>query len=139
MGKNLTPAWKQYLSIKEDYIDSILLYRMGDFYEAFDNDAEILSSQLQITLTKKEFGKGQVHLLAGIPFHSLDNHLPILVEKGYRIAICEQIGSEPNSQGIIDRRTHFLYHIEPYGYHYYNSKIIISRQYNNFCFAIPYL
>ena len=49
MGKNLTPAWKQYLSIKEDYIDSILLYRMGDFYEAFDNDAEILSSELQIT------------------------------------------------------------------------------------------
>ena len=104
MGKNLTPAWKQYLSIKEDYIDSILLYRMGDFYEAFDNDAEILSSELQITLTKKEFGKGQVHLLAGIPFHSLDNHLPILVEKGFRIAICEQIGLEPNSQGIIDRK-----------------------------------
>ena len=104
MGKNLTPAWKQYLSIKEDYIDSILLYRMGDFYEAFDNDAEILSSQLQITLTKKEFGKGQVHLLAGIPFHSLDNHLPILVERGFRIAICEQIGLEPNSQGIIDRK-----------------------------------
>ena len=104
MGKNLTPAWKQYLSIKEDYIDSILLYRMGDFYEAFDNDAEILSSELQITLTKKEFGKGQVHLLAGIPFHSLDNHLPILVERGFRIAICEQIGLEPNSQGIIDRK-----------------------------------
>jgi len=103
MGKNLTPAWKQYLSIKKDYIDSILLYRMGDFYEAFDTDAEILSSELQITLTKKEFGKGQVHLLAGIPFHSLDNHLPILVEKGFRIAICEQIGLEPNSQGIIDR------------------------------------
>ena len=104
MGKNLTPAWKQYLSIKENYIDSILLYRMGDFYEAFDNDAEILSSELQITLTKKEFGKGQVHLLAGIPFHSLDNHLPILVERGFRIAICEQIGLEPNSQGIIDRK-----------------------------------
>ena len=104
MGKNLTPAWKQYLSIKEDYIDSILLYRMGDFYEAFDTDAEILSSELQITLTKKEFGKGQVHLLAGIPFHSLDKHLPILVEKGFRIAICEQIGLEPNSQGIIDRK-----------------------------------
>ena len=104
MGKNLTPAWKQYLSIKEDYIDSILLYRMGDFYEAFDNDAEILSSELQITLTKKEFGKGQVHLLAGIPFHSLDNHLPIMVERGFRIAICEQIGLEPNSQGIIDRK-----------------------------------
>ena len=104
MGKNLTPAWKQYLSIKEDYIDSVLLYRMGDFYEAFDTDAEILSSELQITLTKKEFGKGQVHLLAGIPFHSLDKHLPILVEKGFRIAICEQIGLEPNSQGIIDRK-----------------------------------
>ena len=67
-------------------------------------DAEILSSELQITLTKKEFGKGQVHLLAGIPFHSLDKHLPILVEKGFRIAICEQIGLEPNSQGIIDRK-----------------------------------
>ena len=104
MGKNFTPAWKQYLSIKEDYIDSVLLYRMGDFYEAFDTDAEILSSELQITLTKKEFGKGQVHLLAGIPFHSLDKHLPILVEKGFRIAICEQIGLEPNSQGIIDRK-----------------------------------
>ena len=104
MGKNLTPAWKQYLSIKENYIDSILLYRMGDFYEVFDHDAEILSSELQITLTKKEFGKGQVHLLAGIPFHSLDNHLPVLVERGFRIAICEQIGLEPNSEGIIDRK-----------------------------------
>jgi len=103
MVKNLTPAWKQYLSIKENYNDSILLYRMGDFYEAFDNDAEILSSELQITLTKKQFGKDQIHLLAGIPFHSLDSHLPTLVERGFRIAICEQTGIEPNSKGIIDR------------------------------------
>jgi len=103
MVKNLTPAWKQYLSIKENYIDSILLYRMGDFYEAFDSDAEILSSELQITLTKKQFGKDQIHLLAGIPFHSLDSHLPTLVERGFRIAICEQTGTEPNSKGIIDR------------------------------------
>ena len=75
MVKNLTPAWKQYLSIKENYIDSILLYRMGDFYEAFDSDAEILSSELQITLTKKQFGKqnnfwfGKAFLIANFFLH----------------------------------------------------------------------
>ena len=69
----MTPAWKQYMNIKKDYTDVVLLFRMGDFYEAFDNDAHILADILQITLTKKEFGKNQKHPLAGFPFHSL-NH-----------------------------------------------------------------
>ena len=104
MSNNITPAWEQYLNIKKDYPEVLLLFRMGDFYEVFDNDAKILSDILQITLTQKQFGKDQKHDLAGFPFHSLNQHLSTLVKNGVSVAICEQVGDEVNSKGIIDRR-----------------------------------
>ena len=99
----MTPAWKQYMNIKKDYTDVVLLFRMGDFYEAFDNDAHILADILQITLTKKEFGKNQKHPLAGFPFHSLNQHLSTLVKHNIKVAICEQTSDDVNSKGIIER------------------------------------
>ena len=103
MSSNMTPAWKQYMNIKKDYTDVVLLFRMGDFYEAFDNDAHILADILQITLTKKEFGKNQKHPLAGFPFHSLNQHLSTLVKHNIKVAICEQTSDDVNSKGIIER------------------------------------
>ena len=70
----MTPAWEQYVNIKKDYADVVLLFRMGDFYEAFDKDAHVLSEKLEITLTQKQFGKNQKHDLAGFPYHSLTQH-----------------------------------------------------------------
>ena len=74
-----TPARVQYLKIKEKYQDEILFFRMGDFYETFDNDAKILSKELQIALTSKEMGKGNKVPLAGIPYHAINNYLPKLI------------------------------------------------------------
>ena len=73
-----TPARVQYLKIKEKYQDEILFFRMGDFYETFDNDAKILSKELQIALTSKEMGKGNKVPLAGIPYHAINNYLSLI-------------------------------------------------------------
>ena len=98
-----TPARVQYLKIKEKYQDEILFFRMGDFYETFDNDAKILSKELQIALTSKEMGKGNKVPLAGIPYHAINNYLPKLINNGYRVAICEQTSDPKDSKGIVDR------------------------------------
>jgi len=98
-----TPARQQYLDIKSDYPNEILLFRMGDFYETFDDDAKILSRELDIALTSREMGKGNKIPLAGIPFHSLNTYIPKLVTKGYKIAICEQTSVPKDSKGIVDR------------------------------------
>ena len=98
-----TPARVQYLKIKEKYQNEILFFRMGDFYETFDNDAKILSKELQIALTSKEMGKGNKVPLAGIPYHAINNYLPKLINNGYRVAICEQTSDPKDSKGIVDR------------------------------------
>ena len=99
----MTPAWEQYVNIKKDYTDVVLLFRMGDFYEAFDQDAHVLSEKLEITLTQKQFGKNQKHDLAGFPYHSLNQHLSTLLKKGVKVAICEQTSDQTNIKGIIER------------------------------------
>ena len=76
---------------------------MGDFYECFDEDARTLSKLLDVALTSRDVGGGQKSALAGIPYHSLDNHIGRLVASGLKIAIAEQTTSEPNSEGIVDR------------------------------------
>ena len=86
-----TPVMKQFLDIKSKYNDTIILFRMGDFYETFLDDAVITSQVLGIVLTKRANGKAADVNLAGFPHHSLDNYLPKLVKAGYRVAICEQI------------------------------------------------
>ena len=81
----VTPARHQYLTIKNNYKEEILLFRMGDFYETFDSDAKLLSKELDIALTSREMGKGQRVPLAGIPFHSLETYLSVLIKKGYKL------------------------------------------------------
>ena len=98
-----TPARKQYLRIKREHPNAILLFRMGDFYETFDDDASIVSQILDIALTSREMGKGQRIPLAGIPYHSLDSYLGKLVREGHKVAICEQTSDSTASKGIVDR------------------------------------
>ena len=88
-AKKQTPLMRQYNQIKEEHPQTILLFRVGDFYETFGSDAELVSRELGITLTKRNNGGDQTPL-AGFPFHALDSYLPKLVNKGHKVAICEQ-------------------------------------------------
>lgn len=98
-----TPVMKQFFEVKVHYSDAIVLFRMGDFYETFLEDAVITSKILGIVLTKRANGKAADVDLAGFPYHSLDNYLPKLVQAGYRVAICEQIEDSQNAKGIVRR------------------------------------
>ena len=98
-----TPVMKQFFEVKVNYSDAIVLFRMGDFYETFLEDAVITSKILGIVLTKRANGKAADVDLAGFPYHSLDNYLPKLVQAGYRVAICEQIEDSQNAKGIVRR------------------------------------
>lgn len=100
----VTPARRQYLDIKAQYPDCILLFRMGDFYEMFDQDAEIAARELDIALTSRKFSKkdGKEIPMAGVPHHAIDNYIHTLIEKGYHVAVCDQV-SEPTGRGIVDR------------------------------------
>lgn len=93
--KDETPIRRQYLEIKANHRDAILLFRLGDFYEAFDDDARLLARELDIVLTSKPMGKGMRVPLAGVPYHSLERHLATLISRGHRVAICEQLSSVP--------------------------------------------
>src|SRR5262245_48915732 len=97
------PVWQQYQRFKRQYPDALLLFRMGDFYETFDQDAEVIARELEIALTGREMGKGRRHPLAGIPYHALEGHLARLVGRGHRVAICEQTGDPATSRGLVDR------------------------------------
>ena len=100
---DITPIRKQYLEIKRQYPDAILFFRLGDFYETFDQDAETASRELDIVLTSRPIGKGLRAPLAGIPYHAVENYLARLIDKGYHVAICEQVGEEP-VKGIFSRK-----------------------------------
>jgi DNA mismatch repair protein MutS len=100
---DITPIRKQYLEIKRQYPDTIVFFRLGDFYETFDQDAEIASRELDIVLTSRPVGKGVRAPLAGIPYHAVENYLARLIEKGYHVAICEQVGDEP-VKGLFPRK-----------------------------------
>ena len=99
----MSPGRRQYLDIKNKYDDCLLLFRMGDFYETFDEDAKKLSSILNIALTARDVGDKKKVPLAGIPYHSLDNNLKKLVDSGLKIAIAEQTSDPKESKGIVDR------------------------------------
>ena len=103
MEDDVTPIRQQYLEIKRQYPNTLLLFRLGDFYETFDRDAEIASRELDIVLTSRPIGKGMRAPLAGIPYHAIENYLARLIEKGYHVAICEQIGDQP-AKGIFPRK-----------------------------------
>jgi len=89
MSTELTPIRKQYLDIKRKHKDAILFFRLGDFYETFDEDAEIAARELDIVLTSRNVAKGARVPMAGIPHHAIENYLGRLIEKGYHVAICE--------------------------------------------------
>ncbi len=98
-----TPLMEQYLSIKAKHQEHILLFRMGDFYETFYDDAKIISKVLGIALTKRAHGKSADVPLAGFPYHALDNHLPKLVAAGHRVAICEQVEDPKLAKTVVKR------------------------------------
>jgi len=99
---DVTPVRQQYLDIKKQYPNTILFFRLGDFYETFDEDAELVAHELDIVLTSRPVGGNQRVPLAGIPYHSVENYLGRLINKGYHIAIAEQIGDQP-TKGIFPR------------------------------------
>ena len=103
ISENITPIRKQYLEIKKQYPDAIVFFRLGDFYETFDQDAEITSRELDIVLTSRNVAKGQRIPMAGIPFHAADNYISKLINKGFHVAICEQMGDQPE-KGIFPRK-----------------------------------
>ncbi len=97
----MTPVRRQYLRIKQRYPEAIVLFRLGDFYETFDEDARLVSRLLEITLTSREMGKGQRFPMAGIPHHALNNYLARLINRGHKVAICEQLS--PPGKGLVER------------------------------------
>ncbi|MFL5694998.1 MAG: DNA mismatch repair protein MutS, partial [Ktedonobacteraceae bacterium] len=98
-----SPVRTQYLHIKGQNPDAILFFRMGDFYEMFDDDAEIVARELEIALTRRDFGRGEKSPMAGIPHHAADGYIARLVSKGYRVAICEQTSDPALAKGLVDR------------------------------------
>src|SRR5277367_3215824 len=105
MAKNSldTPLMQQHRAIKQKYPDAILLFRVGDFYETFGEDAIIASRVLGITLTKRNNGAAASSDLAGFPHHALDTYLHKLVKAGYRVAICDQLEDPKFAKGIVKR------------------------------------
>jgi len=103
MTEGITPIRRQYLRIKRKYPQAIVLFRLGDFYETFDEDARIASRELEIVLTSREMGKGNKVPLAGIPYHALDNYLAKLINRGYKVAICEQVTKPGENKGLVER------------------------------------
>jgi DNA mismatch repair protein MutS len=97
----LTPARRQYLQLKRRHPDALLLFRMGDFYELFDDDAVVASRDLHITLTSREFGRGNRVPMAGVPHHALNSYMRRLLAKGHRVAICEQLSEA--GHGLVER------------------------------------
>ncbi|MEL6270595.1 MAG: DNA mismatch repair protein MutS [Chloroflexota bacterium] len=99
----VTPVRQQYLDVKAEYPDCVVLFRLGDFYELFDEDAEIASRELDIALTGRTYGKNPEKIpMAGVPHHAVDSYIPKLLAKGYHVAICDQVG-EVTGKGPVER------------------------------------
>jgi DNA mismatch repair protein MutS len=96
-----TPLWTQYKEIKNRYAEMLLLFQIGDFYETFDEDAHIIARELGVALTRKYFGKNNVRPLAGVPVRALESHLAKLIQRGFKVAVCDQI--TPPGKGLVER------------------------------------
>lgn len=101
-NSKITPSRQQYLDIKAQHPDAIVFFRLGDFYETFDEDAEIAARELDLVLTSRPQGKNQRTPMAGVPHHSVEGYISRLIAKGYKVALCEQIGTEP-IKGLMPR------------------------------------
>ncbi|MBQ6705923.1 MAG: DNA mismatch repair protein MutS, partial [Clostridia bacterium] len=98
-----TPMMKQYLDIKKQHENCILFFRLGDFYEMFFDDAEVVSRELELTLTGKDCGQKERAPMCGVPFHSCESYIARLVQKGYKVAICEQTEDPALAKGLVKR------------------------------------
>ena len=99
----LSPMMQQYLEIKRQHPNEILFYRVGDFYEMFFDDALTASRELELTLTGKECGLEERAPMCGVPYHSVDLYLKRLIDRGYKIAICEQMEDPKKAKGLVKR------------------------------------
>ncbi len=100
----MTPAMRQYYEAKQAHPDALIFFRMGDFYESFGEDAKTIARELEITLTARGKDKsGEKMPLAGIPYHAIDTYLPRLINKGYNVAICEQLEDPKQAKGVVKR------------------------------------
>lgn len=99
----LTPMMQQYYSIKSKYQDCLLLFRLGDFYELFEDDAVTASKILEITLTGRDVGRDQRIPMCGVPYHAVDSYIATLVKHGYKVAICDQVEDPKTAKGVVKR------------------------------------
>lgn len=99
----LTPMMQQYMEVKESYKDCILFFRLGDFYEMFFEDAKIASRELELVLTGRDCGLKERAPMCGIPYHAANSYIGRLINKGYKIAICEQLEDPALAKGIVKR------------------------------------
>ena len=95
---------QQYMQLKEQYKDTIIFYRLGDFYEMFFDDAITASRELELTLTGRDCGLSERAPMCGVPYHAVDNYLAKLLEKGYKVAICEQVTKPGDQKGLVERK-----------------------------------
>ncbi len=100
----MTAMMEQYLQIKSQYPDHILFYRLGDFYEMFFDDAKLASRELELTLTGRDCGEAERAPMCGVPFHSCEPYIDKLIAKGYKVAVCEQVGEPGVTKGPMERR-----------------------------------
>ena len=101
--EELSPMMKQYMEIKDQHPDELLFYRLGDFYELFFEDGLICSRELELTLTSKNAGLDERVPMCGVPFHSVTPYIEKLIEKGYKVAICEQLEDPKKCKGVVKR------------------------------------
>ncbi len=99
----LSPMMEQYFQIKKEYADTLLFFRLGDFYEMFFEDAKIASKELELVLTGRDCGQEERAPMCGVPFHSADSYIAKLVSRGYKVAICEQVEDPAQAKGIVKR------------------------------------
>ena len=103
MPAELTPMMRQYMEVKEKYKDCILFYRLGDFYEMFFEDALLASRELEIVLTGRDCGLEERAPMCGVPYHAVEIYASKLIEKGYKVAICDQIEDASQAKGLVKR------------------------------------
>ena len=99
----LTPMMRQYMDIKRQHEDCILFYRLGDFYEMFFEDAKTVSQELELTLTGRDCGLEERAPMCGVPFHSAESYIARLIQKGYKVAVCEQMEDPALAKGLVKR------------------------------------
>ena len=99
----LSPMMEQYFEIKKNYEDTLLFFRLGDFYEMFFDDAKVASKELELVLTGRDCGQEERAPMCGVPFHSADSYIAKLVSRGYKVAICEQVEDPATAKGLVKR------------------------------------